>query len=177
MATITPTRETLERIIRRYVSRGAELDRNLVIPISDTDPRPQQPYASLALVRDERIGYPEVRAVHNPQGDVTDTITQSVRQASYDVSFYYDTHKGELFAHWIESPKGINTAARYEIRVRQYGDLIRMDEVVQEAWEQRLIVQLKIAYNTRYEDTSENLPVNSIVVSHDAGVERINLEE
>ena len=173
MPTLTPTRRDLERNVRTYVAAGSGLPRNRVIPVSSNGPRPQDAYAVVGLIRDDTVGYPAERVRLDRNGEIEGVRTLVKRCAKYDVNFYRDTNFADLFAAWTQSANGIIQAANRQIRVKQYGDVVRMDELDDEQWENRAVIQLEIAYNSIYDDAISDLEIGGIVVSHDLGSEEI----
>ncbi len=175
MGEIIPTRRDLERTIRRFAATGSGLDRSLVIPSEDNAPRPQTPYCAVNFVRDNRIGYPEEKITYRLSGEIDRVKSYQLREAKYDFNFYYDTIYGEIFANWIGSSPGVIEADRYRIRVKQYGDMIQMDEVVQDQWEERLVISCDIIYTSVYQETAAEYEASRIIVSHDKGTEVVQL--
>lgn len=177
MATITPTRQDLERLVRGYVAIGSELDSTHVVPVAQMSPRHEDPYCVVGLVRNNRIGYPEERVRFDGSGNIEFVETISVRQARYDVNFYRETTHAELFADWMQSAEGVIQAGKRNFRIKQYGDIIRMDDLIEDRWEYRSVVMLEVVYNSIFRDTSRELEVDRIIISHDQGTEEVPLDD
>ena len=178
MPIIIPDRQTLERTIRRYVSDGSGLDRSHVVPIAQTAPRHADPYAVVGLIRDDMNGTESEKVRYASNGDIEFVETTTQRTASYDISFYRDTSYADLFSRWMVSAGGVIAADTYKIRAHQYGNVMRLDEIIDEAWEQRSVVQCQFIYNSIYRDERiGDLRVSRIIISHDGGTESVSIDD
>ena len=136
--------QTLERNIRAFIARGSGLDSTYVIPGNERGPRPQEPYASLLHIPpDTRHGYP-IRV------QLPNNATRSVqhRRASYSLQFY---RKGAenlalAFSNYAESENGLTDAEDNSIRVVFPLSLSRLDGIVGDAFEERVVVDLSVDY-------------------------------
>ena len=115
-----PTTRDLERGIRGYIATGAGLPSRSVIPGNTNVPRPDEAYATVLLIDDQRQGYPitQQRPL-SPSGSIVGTDSISYRKALYSVQFY---RKGAVdfartFSIWAESENGLTAAEVGEFRL------------------------------------------------------------
>ena len=138
--TTAPRYADFEKSLRIFVAKGSGLDSSLVIPGNDPHPRADVPYATLLLITDVGIAYPA-----RLQDDAAEmTSSAAYRRATFSLQFY---RKGAMdyardFCIWCESEIGLTTAEDNSFFILQTPrlSLARLDEIVGDAFEERIII-------------------------------------
>ena len=98
---------SLERAVRVFVAEGSGLPHGWVIPGNSKGVRRKEPYASLLLIDDIRLGYPIRRQL--PGGQTADL---TYRRATYSLQFYREgaVEMARRFDAWAMSENGLTQA-------------------------------------------------------------------
>ena len=141
---------TLARAVRGYIARGSGLDPSDVIPGNDDAPRPKDPYSSVLLVDNSRLGFPIPTRIGGGR-----TRTMQHRRADYSVQFYREgaLDFAEWFCSYAEAEVGVTDAEDLTIRLATPLEYERLDDIVGDSYEERAIVDLGVFY-MRYIDQS-----------------------
>ena len=167
-----PDADELARRVRRFVADGTGLDSKWVIPGNDDGTRPEVPYASVLLVEDTGEGHADM--TYRPDDTIMYGHTQRI--AWYSVQFY---RKGASvlalrLASWVETQTGLDRAESYGFSVADEGLPLtprRLDDEVDSQWEERVVVDLRVAYAYAFEERMESVADDgaSVVVEMDGG--------
>ena len=138
--TTAPRYADFERSLRIFIAKGSGLETSLVLPGNDPNPRPDVSYATLLLITDTGIAYPA-----RLQDDAAEmTSSAAYRRAMFSLQFY---REGAMdfardFCVWCESEIGLTTAEDNSFFILQSPrlSLARLDEIVGDAFEERVII-------------------------------------
>lgn len=153
------TPQSVQRAIRRHVSQGSGVPRELVIPGNSPGRRPREPYASVLIISDVVESETLSRYRQDP-GDAEATIIDNVtnHRAVASVQFYRSqTYErlgahdaARLFANWIGTDEGKQAEDRAGFRLEGPFIVRNLDNVIDDHFEERAGIDLNVLY--RYRD-------------------------
>ena len=135
---------TFERAVRAHIATGAEITSSKVIPGNDKGPRSKGLYASLLFMHETENGYPVSR--NRDTEDMTDTAYW--KTTVFSLQFYRENavQAARRFVDYLESDAGILAEAAAGFRIERPHEVRRLDVVVDDRFEERAVIELKVKY-------------------------------
>ena len=157
---VAPSRQDLERIMRRFVVDGTNLDQQAVIPGDSNSPAPNTQYATVKLINSTQVGIDRrnYREIDSNDEELTATTT-GWRINTYSVQVYRGDAYGTCatFRQYPHTPDGQLYMEANNFSWVRSGDVLDLDTPVSGEYETRVAMEFSI----RYEETVEQV-VNKI---------------
>ena len=134
-----------EMIVRRLVSEGAALPVKKVVP-SHEGTRPAGLYATLVLINDGRLGYPNVEDGEGDDLGLAQTVTY--RQADYSLQFWRHgaVAAATAFDAWLQSELGLEALLEAGLAIDFPIDVQPVYPDVDDKREEQALISLGVLY-------------------------------
>ena len=164
-----------EALVRAFVAEGSDLDSKRVIE-GNAKLAPNVLHASVLLISDEQVGYPVEVARDALSGGSSLDIAIS-RLAVFDIQWYYPgaIAAAQRFSVWAGSSIAVQKALESGFALQRYGQLRRLDDIIADAWEERVGIEFEVSYWAEEHFSSESIESLEADIAGVGGGQRIEV--
>ena len=143
---ISPSTDTLEEDIRRWVAAGSDIDDRFVIPGNKDAGSPNRLYATVLLITPSLRGTAWKRTL-TVNGQTVER-TRAFAEDLYSVQWFRDGARdaARRFSVWSQSEAGRISASVRSFTFMGVSRIRQIDSIISTKWEERYGLDLKITY-------------------------------
>ena len=151
-------RRQLERDFRSFVAIGSNLLTTLVLPGNDDGPAPQDLYATVLLIDDQKM----FQSIYSEHDNIL--YQRDARRAFFSVQFYRAgaMDAADRFAAWGESEVALDEAQKRHFTLWKLMPIRRIDRIITSANQERAGIDALVDYwcDTRHDPgIAEHVPI------------------